>query len=462
MTTFILGADLKAQEDVPQSEFISFDADFASFGAQEGYVHLEVYLLVSRKEFSFEADGDKFISRHNISVEILRDDSLLARDTWDRTDRTEDKSTVLATQLLPDYSSFIVPPGTYNLRVTFTDRNSGKIGTRQEQVVVQEFDDSELVISDIEFATAINKVDKKGIFTKYGMDIIPNAGSTYGVELPVAYIYCEIYNLSEIREGEDPNYQVEYSVTNLNGEELLKPAPKIHKKPGISSIEMGGLNIISLISKGYIFRVKVTDLSTGKFATRSKRFFVYRPSDVQTLANAQRNELANYLGYLDPIYSEMTLKEINDEWDMLKLLATRDEKKLYKNSDETGRRRVMLNYWRARENSMTRDEFLERATMAKHQWSGLRDGWKTDRGRVLITYGKPDEIEREPNSINSRPFEIWRYFDIEGGVEFVFVDKQGFTDYELVHSDARNELSDFNWSRWIQVSSTGRNPNLSR
>jgi len=336
-----------------------------------------------------------------------------------------------------------------------TDVNTGTVGMKQQQIVLQSYRDDELVLSDVELATAIKSVDSKGIFTKYGKDIIPNAASTYGNELPVLYLYCEIYNLKGDNEYKDTKYQVEYIVTDLNGVEIIKPPAKVITKPGNSSIDMGGLNVVSLKSKGYIFRIKVTDLATNEVATRSKKFFVYRPGDVQVLSDDASFD--TFIGdgtYLEGIYAEMTLKELDDEWEKLKVLANREERNLYKGSEEAARRKVILNYWKAREDIITREEYLERAALAKRQWSGLRDGWKTDRGRVILTYGKPDEIERNPYSVDTRPHEIWRYFDIEGGVEFVFVDKQGFTDYELVHSSARNELQDYNWQRWIQVSSS--------
>ena len=453
--------ELHAQTESPK-DFIAFDMDYATFRATEGLVHLEIYLLVSRAEFKFLEDGERYKSEHQIDVQVLRNDSLVAHDSWERIDRADDLDSILPTQLLPDYSDFILPPGTYNLLVTFSDKNTGISGKRQVELVLTEFKKGELIISDLQLATEIKKVEKNGIFTKYGRDVIPNASSTYGIEIPVLYIYCEIYNFA-VEEGEElSNYQVEYSVTDLNGKELLTPEPKVHKKPGESTIEMGGLNVVSLKSRGYYFRIKVTDIATGAVATRSKKYFVYRPGDIQELAAAEQTLNFGVDGYIESIYSEMTLKELDDEWAIMRILAIKDEKKLYDGSDEPGRRRVMLKYWQAREDRITRNEFMLRATSAKQQWSGLRPGWKTDRGRVMITYGRPDEIEREPHSINSRPFEVWRYFGIDGGIEFVFVDKQGFTDYELVHSTARNELQDYNWTRWIQVSSTQRGATIGR
>jgi len=55
--------------------------------------------------------------------------------------------------------------------------------------------------------------------------------------------------------------------------------------------------------------------------------------------------------------------------------------------------------------------------------SGL-PGWKTDRGRISITYGPPDEIESHPSPINERgfPFEQWKYRLIEGVGQNVIID----------------------------------------
>ena len=50
-----------------------------------------------------------------------------------------------------------------------------------------------------------------------------------------------------------------------------------------------------------------------------------------------------------------------------------------------------------------------------------REGWNTDRGRILLTYGVPDEVERHYMAIDMKPHEIWHYHEFEGGVLFVFV-----------------------------------------
>ncbi|MDZ7765279.1 MAG: GWxTD domain-containing protein [Melioribacteraceae bacterium] len=81
--------------------------------------------------------------------------------------------------------------------------------------------------------------------------------------------------------------------------------------------------------------------------------------------------------------------------------------------------------------------------------SGL--GYKSDMGRIYLSYGDPDRIERFPNESNLKPYEIWHYDNIEGGVLFIFGDLSGFSEYELLHSTKRGEMYDENWRRRISV-----------
>jgi len=139
-------------------------------------------------------EEEKFASRHTIEIDLFRNDTLIVNDAWESIDRTEDLETFRSSQLLPDYSAFILPPGTYDLRAKMIDMNTGIFGVKRERIVLRSYQNDELVLSDVELATTIKSVESAGLFTKYGMDIIPNAASTYGNELPVLYLYCEIYN----------------------------------------------------------------------------------------------------------------------------------------------------------------------------------------------------------------------------------------------------------------------------
>jgi hypothetical protein len=44
-----------------------------------------------------------------------------------------------------------------------------------------------------------------------------------------------------------------------------------------------------------------------------------------------------------------------------------------------------------------------------------------------------------------KPYEIWHYYNLQGGVIFVFGDRRGFGRFELLHSTLVGEIKDENW-----------------
>jgi len=94
-----------------------------------------------------------------------------------------------------------------------------------------------------------------------------------------------------------------------------------------------------------------------------------------------------------------------------------------------------------------RDSHFERIAYSNEHFASGIPGWKTDRGRIYIMYGKPDEIESHPSggtyerpieegggTTSTFPFEIWRYRYIEGiGNEVLleFVDPSMSGEYRM-------------------------------
>ena len=73
-----------------------------------------------------------------------------------------------------------------------------------------------------------------------------------------------------------------------------------------------------------------------------------------------------------------------------------------------------------------REEFNRRLDLAVIYELPYKEGWQTDRGKMLILYGYPAEIRRSPFSPTGEPkYEIWVYRDSPGdpdAVEVVFED----------------------------------------
>ena len=135
-------------------------------------------------------------------------------------------------------------------------------------------------------------------------------------------------------------------------------------------------------------------------------------------------------------------------------IITKEEQRAFKalQTDEE-RENFIENFWRRRdpdpdtEENEYREEYYERIAYANEKFTSGIPGWKTDRGRIYITWGKPDGVESHPaggayerpsweggGSTSTYPFETWFYRHLDGvgdGIEIEFVDPTGSGEYRL-------------------------------
>jgi GWxTD domain-containing protein len=81
-----------------------------------------------------------------------------------------------------------------------------------------------------------------------------------------------------------------------------------------------------------------------------------------------------------------------------------------------------------------KEEHYRRIAYANEQYASGIPGWKTDRGRIYITYGPPDEIEDHGSTPTTVAYQQWRYKSIAGvgtNVIIEFVDPTGTHEYHM-------------------------------
>jgi len=102
-----------------------------------------------------------------------------------------------------------------------------------------------------------------------------------------------------------------------------------------------------------------------------------------------------------------------------------------------------------------KEEHYRRIAYANEHFASGIPGWKTDRGRIYIIWGAPDEIESHPTggtydrpteegggSTTTYPWERWRYRYLEGiqeNVELEFVDPSGTGEYHLTSDPSEKD-----------------------
>jgi GWxTD domain-containing protein len=153
---------------------------------------------------------------------------------------------------------------------------------------------------------------------------------------------------------------------------------------------------------------------------------------------------------------KVELKDAYKKWleNDVAYIITNDEKRAFKalRTDEE-RENFIENFWRRRdpdpdtEENEFRDQYYERIAYANEHYASGIPGWKTDRGRIYIQWGKPDEIESHPSGggysrpdyegggeTTTYPFETWFYRHLDNvgdGIEIEFVDPTGTGEYHI-------------------------------
>jgi GWxTD domain-containing protein len=135
-------------------------------------------------------------------------------------------------------------------------------------------------------------------------------------------------------------------------------------------------------------------------------------------------------------------------------IITDEERAAFKAlSNDEERDNFIENFWARRDptpdtpENEYKEEHYRRIAYANEHFSSGVPGWKTDRGRIYIMFGKPDEIDAHPSggfyertpeegggSTSTYPFETWRYRYLEGiGQEVMieFVDTCMCNDYHM-------------------------------
>ena len=139
--------------------------------------------------------------------------------------------------------------------------------------------------------------------------------------------------------------------------------------------------------------------------------------------------------------------------DVRYIITTEERKAFLQLSTDEEREQFIQQFWVRRDptpdslENEYREEHYRRIAYANERYASGIPGWKTDRGRVYIAYGPPDEVESHPSGgmyqrpydegggfTSTYPFEIWRYRWIEGigsDILLEFVDPTMTGEYRM-------------------------------
>jgi GWxTD domain-containing protein len=437
---------------------VSFD--YATFKYDSSRTYAEVYYSFNATTLHFtkvashdSSNGFLFSDSLIFDVSVRQADSIVARQTWKIPVTVSDTTSDFLRKNLVGMTDFVLHPGKYMLVAHCFDlSDSLNRDSLKMDFPIPSYNTNKLEASSVELCATITQGKNSETFYKNTYDVVPNPTATYGLGMPIIYYYLELYNIPS--SPSDSLFTAGYEILDSYGQ-VRKSSYRTRKKFGASSVEVGTVNGSNLRTGAYTFSYVVVDSGANLYATTSRRFFVYNPNlgkpEAPDSGIMSRAILAT-------VFSGMGEEQLNKEFAEAHYIANSAEINQYKElATVEAKRQFLYEFWEKRnslrDDSKTnnaRTQYLERVAYANdHFRASAREGWHTDRGRVYILYGTPDEIDRHPNESSSKPYEIWYYNSLEGGVSFDFVDRSGFGDYSLVNSTKRDEVHDDNWQQYL-------------
>ncbi|HMB90864.1 MAG TPA: GWxTD domain-containing protein [Rhodothermales bacterium] len=446
---------------------VQVDLDHAAFAYTADESVLEVYMAFEASSLPFVADEQGFRASVPFELMLMRSTEATLSDTpsdpvWEDTLRLDfvvpDTAALASGQYFFNQMRLPIAPGEYEMRMVLpgdTTRAQQTLELRRD-VLVPDFSGSDLVgLSDITLATSIApSEDRQDVFYKNGLVIRPNANQVFGSSLDKLYYYAEAYNVDEIA-GDNGEYTLFAYIAEANRPQPLSGFQRRMPRPARTpDVLAGTFPLDELPSGSYFLRLAILNENNESMAEQARKFFVFNP-DVE-----REQAMSLEASFETSPYATMSEEEVEKGMKHIEMIATDRERQRGKNiQDLDERRRFLMEFWQVRDpNPNTpineyRDEFYGRLQYANQRYTtSLSEGWNTDRGRVIIKYGTPSQIEPHLYERDSKPYELWEFNNIpgEGQAVFIFADVSSFGEFQLIHSTVTGEVKSPNWEEEVR------------
>ncbi len=398
--------EASAVQSDPRDEHFYLDA--VSFADQSGGSRLDLFVQVGYDLLTFIKSEEVYDASYELTLSIYDTlNTLITEKSWVE----EVRGVTFDQSVSPNLYSltqrvFSVAPGRYVVAASVRDNETKTLRRRVRKHLVSDYRSPQLALSDILIVSRITeKAGKKSM--------VPNVSSNVGAIPDAFFIYLEAYNRLKV-----DSLKLVAAVVAENGESKLEVDSVVAMKAGrnefLLRISHGSLTLgdYRLFVRAY-GRDSVSRDPDAFLATTDRPVFVrwqYFPVGVKNLdiAIAQVRYIAR-----------------DNEFDVFEEAKTEEEKQAR-----------LLEFWKRRdpnpntERNERMEEYYRRADYANKHFAHHREGWRTDMGMVYMMFGPPSDVSRHPFELDSKPYEIWRYYDIS--YDFVFVDDTGFGDYRLI------------------------------
>jgi GWxTD domain-containing protein len=450
----------------------------AAFSTPENNTYVETYLsIIGNSVHYVKNKNGRYQASVDIRMSVMKGDSL--KDFRKYVLNSPETDDTTQTPNFLDLQRFTIPVGLYELSITMFDVNRvpQRVITNVRSLVL-DIDPDSVGLSHIEMLESYTKSNEQNILTKSGYDLIPYVANFYPGNMANLSFYGEVYNTKKVLNDQKflALYYIEGAethvrMTDYNSFQKMTAAP-------VNSI-LHSFDISKLPSGNYNLIVEIRNAQNRLLSMRSVPFERFNPGVAIKLSDVASLDISNTFA------AKITSKDtLIDYIRSLSPISTQNEREFaearIKDGDIKLMQQYFYNFWQTRSEAAPEGAWLQYNKEVKkvnaNYGTQIMKGYQTDRGRVYLQYGPPDQIVPMNNEPSSYPYEVWQYYTIRGSAtnsdinapgnttqtnkKFVFANFDLVTNnYVLIHSDARGEVRDDRWKVRLTKRDTA-NPDL--
>jgi GWxTD domain-containing protein len=397
-----------------------FYVDFASFKSDTpGLNQFEVYYQVFTSGLLYIHQKDEYMAHYSIGVIIKKSGKQVTASEKEEFIRelSYDKTTGEKDFVINSFK-FKLPPGKYELNISLHDLNSDDVIPLKAPFTIPDYEKELSTFSQILYARKVELLPADSAtgdtlrdktvrnFAKRDWLVIPSCSRNYGDEATQLKFYYEFYSLKPMADSNVVVYEI------IDKRDNTVAADTVALFLNMKTSMIGTLSLEHMRPGQYELRITAYDSAHKKLAVSKSSFSV--------------------------VWSALALVQNDFETaiEQLRYAANNEQLNKIKKAPEKDRIKAWNEFWKSKdptpntEENEVKDEYYRRIAYANKHFSFMnKEGWRSDFGMIYIIYGEPDEIERHPYDRESRPYEIWYYYNPRR--TFLFVDSGGYGEYIL-------------------------------
>lgn len=435
----------------------------ASFMMNGRKPYVETYIMVRGSSVVFrKTDSGKYQGTIEVILTVSQDGQIRYADKYNLLSPETDDSVHITFNFI-DQQRIPLGEGNYELGLRIRDVNGIGEPVEATEPLEVKFPNNAVSFSDIQLVESYTKTEKPGSLSKGGYDLIPHINDVFVKDETKLIFYSEIYQTLTFL-GEGKKYLCNFFLRNSNTNEQLTSYSGFTRYTASEvSVLMKEFDITNLPTGQYNLELEVRDAENQVLATKKVSFVRSNPGEIIAPDNYTSTSLLNsfVLNYTNPDSLAEHIRCLYPiSYELEKNIATN----VIKAKDLQQMQQYMLSFWINRDALHPQEAwekyFFEVRKVVKEFSTSIRKGYNTDRGRVYLQYGPPDNRTQMPHEPSAYPYEIWQYYKVKGqsNRRFIFYNPDLVTnDFKLIHSDALGEIMNDQWQLLIYKRDTQTN-----